>query len=251
MTRALTGPALAVLALLAGGAPGAAHAAKADAFAGKVEPVSGQLYVKKGRLELTPMVDLTLNDPFFTKTMGGARLAYHLTDSLSISAQYLARLKASATGSAVTCTATQGCTDATTAQLYQVPGYLQSIAGGEIAFTPVYAKLNLFAEKVLHIDFSALVGGDYITYRQVLSAQQASAGVKPGDESTVGYHVGLGMRIFLTQAIALNLDVKEYMYAVKVPNVVSGSGSSTDWQFQLAAGLGVSVFFPFHNRASP
>jgi hypothetical protein len=92
---------------------------------------------------------------------------------------------------------------------------------------------------------------DYLTYRQVLSAQDAEAGVVPGSESTVGGHIGLGMRVFFTQAFALRLEVKDYLYQVDVPNVVSDGGSSKDLQNQIVAELGVSLFFPFRNRAAP
>ena len=236
----------------AAAAPRPAAAGKADAFAGKVQPVSGQLYAKRGRLELTPTFNLSLNDAFFSKKLGGVKLGYHVFEWLSVSGQYALTLgDPSPTGSAVICPPNEGCREADQASLYQVPGAIESIAGGEVAFTPVYGKLNLFAEAVAHVDMSILAGVDYITYRQVLSAQDAEAGVVPGSESTIGGHLGLGMRVFFTQAFALRLEVKDYLYAVDVPNVVSDGGSSKDLQNQIVAELGVSVFFPFRNRAAP
>jgi outer membrane beta-barrel protein len=245
--------ALLFLALAAtAAAPRPAAAQKADAFAGKVQPVSGQLYGKRGRLELTPTFDLSLNDAFFSKRMGGVKLGYHLFEWLSISGQYALTLgDPSPTGSAVICPPNEGCSEAGQESLYQVPGAIESIAGGEVAFTPVYGKLNLFAEKVVHVDMSILLGVDWIGYRRVLSAQEAESGVVPESESAVGGHVGLGMRIFLAQAFALRLEVKDYIYSVDVPNVVTDGGSSKDLQNQLVAELGVSVFFPFKNRAAP
>jgi outer membrane beta-barrel protein len=233
-------------------APRPAAAGKADAFAGKVQPVSGQLYAKRGRLELTPTYDLSLNDAFFAKKMGGVKLGYHVFEWLSISGQYALTLgDPSPTGSAVVCPPNEGCREADQASLYQVPGAIESIAGGEVAFTPIYGKLNLFAEQVVHVDMSILAGADWITYRRVLSAQEAESGVDPGSESTVGGHLGLGMRVFFTQAFALRLEVKDYLYYVDVPNVVTSGGSSKDLQNQLVAELGLSVFFPFRNRAAP
>lgn len=240
--------------LLAGvaGAPRPAAAGKADAFAGKVQPVSGQLYAKRGRLELTPTFDLSLNDAFFAKKMGGVKLGYHLFEWLSISGQYAITLgDPSPTGSAVICPPDEGCREADQASLYQVPGAIESIAGGEVSFTPIYGKLNLFAEQVIHVDMSILAGVDWIGYRRVLSAQEAESGVDPGTESAIGGHLGLGMRIFFTQAFALRLEVKDYLYTVDVPNVVTDGGSSSDLQNQLVAELGISIFFPFRNRAAP
>jgi outer membrane beta-barrel protein len=232
--------------------PRSAAAGKADAFAGKVQPVSGQLYAKRGRLELAPTFNLSLNDAFFAKMMGGVKLGYHVFEWLSVSGQYAVTLgDPSTTGSAVICPPNEGCREADPASLYQVPGAIESIAGGEVAFTPIYGKLNLFAEAVAHVDMSILAGVDYVTYRRVLSAQEAEDGVVPGNESTIGGHLGLGMRVFFTQAFAVRLEVKDYLYAVDVPNVVTDGGSSKDLQNQIVAELGISVFFPFRNRAAP
>src|SRR3712207_9405473 len=37
-------------------------------------------------------------------------------------------------------------------QLFQVPGKISTIGGGELAWSPVYGKLNILGEKVLHLD---------------------------------------------------------------------------------------------------
>ena len=59
----------------------AAAQSKSDAFAGKIPPVSGQLYRTAGRLELTLGGAFSLNDAFFSKYMGGLKVGYHFSDS--------------------------------------------------------------------------------------------------------------------------------------------------------------------------
>ena len=81
---------------------------KADAFAGKIPPVSGQLYRKAGRFELTAMGNLSLNDAFFTKYFGGAKVGYHFTEHLSAAVHGAGGL-AVKSNSAVVCSATRGC----------------------------------------------------------------------------------------------------------------------------------------------
>jgi hypothetical protein len=44
--------------------------------------------------------------------------------------------------------------------------------------------------------------------------------------------------------MAARLEVKDYVYAVKVPN----AGSGSDLQNQLFTEIGVSFFFPTRNR---
>jgi len=246
---------LALAALLLAGPPAAARAAsKADAFEGKIPPVSGQLYRKAGRLELTPMGSLSLNDAFFTKTFGGLKLGWHLTEFLSVSVQGQAGA-ASRAGSAVVCPANQGCHPAGRAELWQVPGRIEWMAGLEVAWAPVYGKLNVLAEKVAHFDLALLAGADWISHGEVLAAGEAvtlaAAGGAPGSVGTVGGHVGLGVRLFLSEAVALRWELRDYVYGVKVPNVQEGGAARLDLQNQLFTELGVSVFFPFHNRKGP
>jgi outer membrane beta-barrel protein len=245
-TRAL----LAALLLAAAARPAPARAtSKADAFEGKIQPISGQLYRKAGRLELTPLAQLSVNDAFFTKYFGGLKATYHLTEFWSVGGSFAAGATAK-TGSAVVCPANQGCQPASATELYQVPGRLRSVAGLEVAWAPVYGKLNVLAEKVAHFDLSLVLGADLVAHDQVLSGTDASApGASPGTTRTVGGHVGLGARLFVTDAVALRLEFRDLVYRVTVPNrAVSGQGAG-DLQNQLFTELGVSVFFPFTARA--
>jgi outer membrane beta-barrel protein len=246
---------LALVALLLAAAPAAPRAAsKSDAFAGKIPPVSGQLYRKAGRLELTPMGGLSLNDAFFSKAFGGAKLGWHFTEFLSVSLQGQAGAVSRA-GSAVVCPANQGCHPASEVELWQVPGRIEWMAGVEVAWAPVYGKLNVLAEKVAHFDLALLAGADWISHREVLAAGDAvalaAAGGTPGSVGTVGGHVGLGVRVFLSEALAVRWEVRDYIYGVRVPNVQEEGRARLDVQNQLFTELGVSVFFPFHNRKGP
>jgi len=235
---------LAAVAALACAAlpPAAAAQSKSDAFAGKIPPVSGQLYEKAGRFEVTATGNLSLNDAFFTKYFGGLKLGYHFTESLS-AAVHAAGGAAVKSGSAVVCSASTGCADANEVMLRQVPGRIRWLAGAEAAWAPVYGKLNVMSEQVAHFDLSVFAGPDLIAYDTVLA--KADAGSAPAMATSIGGHVGLGVRVFFTPSIAARLELKDYVYAVKVPNVGSGS----DLQNQLFAELGVSFFLPTRNRA--
>jgi outer membrane beta-barrel protein len=240
--------------LLAALLPGAAGAtSKGDAFEGKIKPISGQLYTRAGRFEVTPTFDLSFNDAFTKKYMGGVKVGYHFTEVLSVGASFSMGTTA-ATGSAVVCPANQGCQPAGKAQLWQVPGAIKMLAGAEVAWAPVYGKLNLAAEQVLHFDLSLLAGPDFISHDQVLARDAAAAmalvGGTPSATSTIGGHVGLGVRVYLNRFMALRFDVKDYVYAVKVPNWIEGAANQprTDVQNQLFFEFGLSFFFPTSPR---
>jgi outer membrane beta-barrel protein len=242
MTRRTTLAAAAAALACAALPPAASAQSKADAFAGKIPPVSGQLYRKAGRFEATATGNLSLNDAFFRKYFGGVKLGYHLAESLSVAVHGAGGL-AVKSGSAVRCSAS-GCSDATETMLRQVPGRIRWLAGAEVAWSPIYGKLNFFSEQVAHFDLSVFGGPDVIAYDEVLHADEADAGRSPGMATTFGGHLGVGVRVFFTPAVAARLELKDYLYSVQVPNV----GSGGDLQNQLFAELGLSFFLPTRNR---
>ncbi len=226
---------------LAAALPQAAWASAADAFENKVKPVSGQLYDKAGKLELTlPSARISLNDPFFSKYMAGAKLGYHFSEVFSLNVSGAAGVN-SPTASTSVCPVNAGCRAASEKQLDQVPGFIRWTAGAELAFSPVYGKLNVFAERAVHFDLSLLAGPDVVAYRDVLSPGQVNAGEVPGNKLAVGGHLGLGARIFFLRFMALRLELKDVLYSV--PHLATGS-----LQTQLFAEAGLSFFIPVATR---
>jgi outer membrane beta-barrel protein len=238
--------ATACLALALAAWPGHARAGnKADAFEGKIQPISGQLYRTAGRLELTPLGAMSLNDAFYTKYFGGLKATWHFTEFLSLGASFEGGAS-SKSGSAVVCPPNEGCHPATTQQLYQVPGRLSGIGALEVGWTPVYGKLNVMSEAVGHFDLSLLGGLDLVFRDQVLSADQAIRdGLKPAAQKSWGGHLGLGARLFLTEALAVRWEIRDVIYQVDVPNKAGSGQGASAVQNQLFTELGLSIFFPF------
>ncbi len=241
---------LLVLALLA--VPAAPRAqSKSDAFAGKIPPVSAALYRKAGRFELSLSGNLSVNDAFYSKYFGGLKLGYHFTETLSATAYGAMGINTKA-GSAQVCPSGEGCHPADRVQMWQVPGSIKLMAGVEGAWAPVYGKLNLFSEQVAHFDLAVILGADWITHQRVLSRvdaeELAPTGGTPGTESTIGGHVGLGVRIFFSEWVAMRLEFRDYVYMVDVPNLRDGGGAKRDMQHQLFTEIGLSVFLPMRNR---
>jgi outer membrane beta-barrel protein len=225
-------------------APRAAPAAPspADAFGRRIPPISGRLYEKAGKLELTPTANLSLNDAFFNKYLFGAKATWHFSELLSAGASFTTGL-ARETGSTAVCPGDQGCRPAGEGQLAQVPGEIRSVAGVEVGFSPVYGKLNAFAERVVHFDLSLLAGADWVRYREVLAATDVNAGRSPATDSAFGAHVGLGARVFFGRFMALRVEVKDLLYRVPVLG-------ESKLQNQLLTELGVSFFLPATRRVT-
>ena len=229
---------------------------KSDAFAGRIPPISGQLYRKAGRIEVGLIGHRSITDAFFTKYFAGVSGGYHFTESLSASVHF-ATGSAVNSGSSVLCSRSAGCGDAKDEMQFQVPGRIHMIYGAEIAWAPVYGKLNIVAERVAHFDLGILAGVDMIAHDQILSGRAPASGISdaaalaasggtPPTETSVGGHVGLGVRIFLAEWVAARFQVKDYVYTVKVPN----AGSGGDMQNQLFTEVGLSFFLPPHNRST-
>jgi outer membrane beta-barrel protein len=235
-----------IVAAVAAALPAESRASKADAFENKIDPVSGQLYQKSHRFELTlPSANLSLRDAFFHKYFVGLKAGYHFNEVLSVNASFAGGIT-SPTGSTTLCPETAGssCRPAGDAQLNQVPGKIKMMAGAELAFSPIYGKLNLVAESVLHLDLSLLAGVDLVRYQAALSTADAIAGVSPPDQSSIGGHLGIGMRIFLSNSVALRLELKDYLYRAVI-------GNDKSMQNQLFAEMGLSFFLPFGYKANP
>jgi outer membrane beta-barrel protein len=246
--RSTAGALALVLALAAGLAPAPARAqSKSDAFAGKIPPVSAGLYRKAGRWEATASGNLSVNDPFYSKYFGGLKLGYHFTESWSAHALLATGLNTKA-GSAQVCPSNGGCHSADRVQMFQVPGKIKLMTGAEAAWAPIYGKLNLFSG-VAHFDLGLMAGADWISYQKVLSSTDAEGLTgSPPSKSTIGAHVGLGARFFFSEWVAARLEVRNYFYNVSIPNWRDGGSAKRDLQSQTFVELGVSFFFPTHNR---
>ena len=223
---------LAATALL----PQLARASAADAFENRIKPVSGQLYTKAGKIEITvPAAELSLNDAFYSKYLLAAKVGYHFSEYLSVAVTGAAGLT-STTGSTTVCPNNAPCRPAADWELYRVPGQIRWMAGAELAWSPIYGKLNLFAEKAIHFDLSLLGGADLISYRGVVPDATA-ASPAPGNATAVGGHLGVGARIFLASSVALRLELKDVVYAVSTL-------STGKVQTQLFADVGLTFFLP-------
>lgn len=235
---------VALIALLGATVPSWVMASEADAFEGKIEPVSGLLYAKTGRFEITPSAFLSINDPFFSKYFYGAKIGYHFSEYWSVHGSF-AMGGSTPTGSATVCVSGGGCRQANLTELFQLPGRLKMMGGVEVGFSPVYGKLNLIAQQVLHFDVSILAGADYISFQEAQdkTAAQATyaAGGRPATVSTFGGHIGIGTRFFFAGFMALRLEIKDYLYMARIGNPAPGHDQL---QRQLMAEIGLSFFFP-------
>lgn len=183
----------------------------------RIKAVSRKVFLKEGRFELTPFAGISTNDAFFRRWTVGARASYHLIDSFSFDVG--------------------GAWNAWSEQLeaVRIVGQVQSAipdqavlygyADGGVTFSPIYGKISLMSEWIIHFDGFVSGGlGAVFTSNQDL--------VHPAMQ------LGAGSRIFLTRWLVLRADLRNYTYPQ------SRSGFST-LQNLLMLNLGVGLYFPF------
>ncbi|MBN2498834.1 MAG: outer membrane beta-barrel domain-containing protein [Deltaproteobacteria bacterium] len=216
------------LALLAAlGSAGTAVAAEEEGrtLRDRIKSVTSRLYLKSGRLELTvfPMTSLSLNDAFYQKLGGGLGVGYYFTESLGVQllATYSLNLETSNASY-------YGRKD----EYIPFAGKRSILVGADFVWAPLYGKVNLASEYVMHFD-TYLMGGIGL-----LGAEQTSE----AGSSSFGFaaSVGLGLRFFFTRMIALKLELKDYL--VFNDTVSFRNQERGDVQQQLLFNLGLCLF---------
>jgi len=210
-----------------------AHQTLAD----RIRPVSGAVFTRKGRSELEPLINVSLNDAFFQKYMFGLKYAYHATESVAI--ELSGAFALNTTAGAINKCSDSTCAAPTADDLKGTPGKLGLVAGLDVLWAPLYGKLNLAGETVLHFDTFGLIGLDGVQY------QQPALG--PDDDAssafTFGGHFGVGQHFVFNAWSALRVQLCDYIYSGQ--RAVNGEAKS-HIENQLMLELGVSFFFPLH-----
>lgn len=201
----------------------------------RIRPVSGHVFLKRGRFEITPAANLSLKDAFFSKYIANLGLTYHLLEEVGIALRGGYAFNTVA-GSGVICPLGGGCQAPTYAQLDgAAPGQINLLAGAELQYAPLYGKIALMAEAFLHFDMYALAGVSAVQYRA--PNPNLTAGSTP--EWAVGGTVGAGMRIFLSSWVTARLEVRDVIY-----QEIVAPRPTTSLRHQLLVELGVSFFIP-------
>lgn len=199
----------------------------------RVRPVSGHLFLKEGRFELSPSITASLKDAFFTKYVFGLTATYHPVESFGINARFGYALSI-VSGAAQICTTEGlqvGCRTPTMDELTnpqkRAQGQIILLGGLDGEWAPIYGKLSLSAEKFLHFDLYAILGGSAVQY-----------GSSSGPTLTFGGNAGLGMRIFMNKWMAIRTELRDLIYVEKT------STGAELLRNQMMFELGLSMFFP-------
>lgn len=205
-----------VLAVLAGPAAAVAEEAPIDRELGKywnvelaVPSLEHPLFERKGAFEASAHIGILPNDNFYLAAPVGGRLAYHVADTLAVEGNFSYQLSTeSDLLNFLNCpTGDSNCTSLTAGG--QAPPKLNWTSSVGVVWSPFHGKLGVFASKISSFDLNfsagfALLGADID--ESPTDAKRAESAVKPGGTW------GAGMRFFLTDAVNLRVDYRQFMY---------------------------------------
>ncbi|MCG3173207.1 MAG: hypothetical protein GMKNLPBB_01385 [Myxococcota bacterium] len=199
----------------------------------KIKTVAKKSFIKKGRFEIQPFASYAVNEPFKQRLMLGAAATYHFVDSVAVQAFFGYNLNFANDDTVII--RKQGAPDdAATADLK----YNFAL---DFVWTPIYGKLNLLGEWIIHHDVFFLVG-----FGGLGSGIDPKAG-NPVSNFNLAGNIGLGTRVFLTDWLALNLEVRDFIYSTELANLPADKSGNkiTDIQHSIFAGLGFGFYIPF------
>jgi outer membrane beta-barrel protein len=192
------------------------------ALGDRVKAVQRKGFLKRGRLELTPMFSATVNDAFYQKFGGGLRLAYNLQDSFAIAVRgaYYEQLRTDNVREGKVAFQSQLLTS-------QLNG--QAMVDG--IWSPVYGKASFLGSSILHFDLFLAAG-----FGVVWSATS----LEPRDEGPhLATDIGGGVRFYPKEWLAFELGLMATLYPDQPILSVPGTVQSV-----FVANVGLSFFFP-------
>lgn len=181
----------------------------------RIKAVQRKVFLKKQRVELFPYFGFDLNDPFFTHLVLGGSLSYHLVDSLSIDARG-GFVFASIEKNIVRIIRTEA------GAILENPPEFQFHADLDLTWAPIYGKISLFGDAILHFD-TYVSGGPGLF--------GTDEGVNPA------FNVGIGQRYFINKWLTFRAELRNYMF-------IEDRNNASSLQNLMVVGLFASIFLP-------
>lgn len=182
----------------------------------RIKAVERKVFLKKSRFEIFPHFAMGLNDSFFQHLIVGAAVGYHIADSASI------ELRGGYVFSSLKQSVITFVRNDAGAVLNNPPKFKYH-ADIDFLWAPLYGKLSLMSESILHFD-------TYVT------AGPGVFGTDLGANPAV--NVGIGQRYFITDWLVARIELRDYVF------VESGRESSSKLQNMLILGFALSGFLP-------
>jgi outer membrane beta-barrel protein len=188
----------------------------------RVKSVQRKLYLKRGRVELTPYVMVSVNDPYYSKFGGALRIAFYPADALAISVR----------GALMQVFPTDDVhvakRDFHSKIFFSVP---QWSVMADFEWSAMYGKVSFF-NSILHLD-AYVLGGAGVVRTETNNVTDA-APVNPG------FDLGVGIHFVAKDFFAVNVALINTSYVDQPAGTTKGGVQNV-----MAIFAGFSIFIPF------
>jgi outer membrane beta-barrel protein len=215
-TPAAAAPAVPELAGLPDAAPGVTaadiEALRQLAVSGtpaSLPPVTARMFTTEGRLEVSPLINVSVGDPFFRSVMLGVRAEQHLSERWSVGGHLFAGT--SMVAAPVQLCGASACAGPVADRLRSTPGDLMAALGVQATFRPVYGKLSLLGEKTVHFDLYVALGPELL--RERIAPDAAS---EPRSRWDLGGRASIGEHLYFSDRLSVRFAVSELIYGARV-----------------------------------
>lgn len=195
-------------------------------FNDKIVVIQRKPFMRRNRVELSPMFYGGINDSLLFQVGVGGQVNYHILEWLYVGVYggwqdwRSADRKMNGLSEAY-----DDIIDATDAN--PTTSIVDGYVGGIVGFVPIYGKFSIFNTSVVHWDFSLGIGGGTVYTR--------------ANKFVGGGLITVDHRWYLLKWLSLNIGLKGWVYYEEIgKGADSHKGVFTHWQ----AGIGVGFWLP-------
>ena len=206
--------------------------------------VRRKLLYRSTRLEVAPLVGITLADAYNRNVIVGANVGFHLTNELSISATGGYGLAQSGTSLRDNIEETLSGRDSFRNINYS---YIKWLVGVEGAYVPLYGKFSLLNSLIVDYDVHLIGGVSFVGQGALNASSKTDVENSSIAGNAVAPTLGIGTRFYFGDMFAVTMDVRDYIFS---RTLVSRTSSEQELTNNIMASFGISIFFPGEVKVS-
>ncbi|MCC7538691.1 MAG: outer membrane beta-barrel domain-containing protein [Deltaproteobacteria bacterium] len=198
------------------------------------------------RVELTPQVGFSLNDPFVSHYGVGVGLNYWFTNVLAVGLNFVWYQE-------LDIESDLNFRAGRATRLVAPINEYQLAAAVNFSYVPLYGKFAMFNEFIFHWDAYVTGGVGIIRTRPI---PVFDPDVRTFDYGfRIAFNVALGLRVFVTRFLAIGAELRDYIYLEQLESQTIATGADRNnestWEGDaaltnhVALNIGLSLFFPF------
>lgn len=220
--------------------------------------VQNRFFLKSERFEIAPAIGYVPNNSFVRRITAGAFFCYHFSEVFGAEGtlMYAPDLGTSDL-KGLTYTLIDIAREGGGSNTSSFRQPLDKLSLGAIfsaRWSPIYGKINLIGEKVLNFDLYGTLGLGMLSIRQYYATYNSDFDVDPTaprvlledptNKVAPGVNVGLGMNFFLSSALAVKLDARNFFYVGDAPKYTATAPDKTRLYADFIASVSLAIFFP-------